>query len=821
MNIESLFQTLPKTGNLKRLLESLSISNRLNPPGSKEFDFAVNRNAGRFADLREAVSSLDMVRVKTETPYSWRGFVDLPDRTVGVLHRIKCEILIEGTLPADEAAARRLLTLVLQDKFDFARVFGRVLDAALAERSNVIRGKFVEELRQRPDAVHRDLLFDLRREQPQLGVERVELRPTCYDSAAARDMSDEASGVPFRTKNMLEENRVGYKARLVWSKTDPSHVIARLAYRGAIEGKDVKGPPETRLVDGQVEPLEAWFRQLLSEALGHEELGDVLANDQDMLDRVRLRVSERLGPGTGRVVESLVVHLLQGDAPLRTEWPLQFTENYEIAGVGGAALKALHTVRYALEDRDRWIAAGKEDPKLFIPRDVVNATRLFLNEKQFEDIVRLFLDQRRPADQAEARVSELSQAVVRHVGPIARARGHKIVSTSALLTIPQQGFIDGQEIPPKTDKYALAEPFLEPPIQLTATVKIADDDQNIFAAALARQQDLGKDLKESVGEAIGRAVRSTLLKCSALEYYGSTIVNGLPVRLPSPDDDSDPQTIDVPVAGAPSGNEAGELQERLEKAVDDELKEQFGLKLIRLVLKPGKDDILITRMRDLAELRFDYPAKTFGLLRGEQDFIVKLEAGASIFIRGPSQRHWRSFQFSVSRFAQLNDHIEEIRGMLTKALQVLQNALISRAVKSKTALSGNEALPPEAHQYVTNYFTQQMEEQYGLLVRLPSLELILVRPNVDQSTSMMVKSLLLEIEEKLRRRASTSDEYERENLTKQIQQVRGELATEAAKLEREISQVEAVQVSQDLDSGRLLPGAHSWGTPPDDHANQT
>src|SRR5262249_27069939 len=154
----------------------------------------------------------------------------------------------------------------------------------------------------------------------------------------------------------------GYKARLVWSRTEPSHVIARLAYRGAIEGKDVTGRPAPRLIDGQVEPLEAWFRQLLAEELGREKLADVFANDRAMLDRVRTRVSERLGRGTGRVVESLVIHILQGDLSLRTERPLQFIWSYDIAEVGGAKLEAVHTVRYALEDRDRWIAAGREDP---------------------------------------------------------------------------------------------------------------------------------------------------------------------------------------------------------------------------------------------------------------------------------------------------------------------------------------------------------------------------------------------------------------------------------------------------------------------------
>src|SRR5262249_24807960 len=119
--------------------------------------------------------------------------------------------------------------------------------------------------------------------------------------------------------------------------------------------------------------------------------------------------------------------------------------------------------------------------------------------------------------------------VAQHVGPLATQRGLQIVSTSALLTIPQQAFVDGREIELETDKYALAEPFLDPPIQLTAKVRIAksDDLKRIFASALVLHENLEKPVKD----AIGRAVRARLRKCSAVYYYGSAIVNGLPVRL--------------------------------------------------------------------------------------------------------------------------------------------------------------------------------------------------------------------------------------------------------------------------------------------------
>ena len=810
MNVDLLIQTLPKTDRVTRLLENLGINPNLNPPGSKEFDFAINRGASRFPDIREAIGGLDLVRVKTETPYFWKGIVDLPDTSTGVLRRIRCEVQVEGSLPADETKAREFLALALRDKFDFNRVFGRALDAALAACGTTIKGRFVEELRQRQHAVQDELLRAINKEQQQLHAERVELRPTCYDSIAVRDLSDDASGVPFRTKDMLEENFIGFKARLVWSKDDIAHVIARLAYRGSIEGKESKGAPATRLVDGQIEPVEAWFRQLLAEEIGHETLGSILANDRAMLDGLRLRVSERLGRGTGRLVETLVIHLLPGSTPGLTERSLQFSKTYEIAGVGGAELEALHTVRYALEDRDRWRAAGEKEPRDFIRNEVIEATKLFLNDKRFEDIVRLFLDQRKPADESGGQVSALSEAVEQQVGPIARLHGHKIVSTSALLTIPQQAFIDGREIRLDTTKYALAEPYLEPPIQLTATVKIADTNQQNFASALA----LHKELEQPVKEAIGQVVRTTLRKCSALEYFGSAIVNGLPVQLRHHNSNARPPTASFLPADPSSENISDELQVKLESAVKTELKKLFGLQLIRLDLTPDKNDILITRMRELARRSIDYPAppktiETFALSRGQQDFIIRLEARARIFVIEPSQQHWRSFQYSVSRFEDLEEHLNEIRGVLTKALQSLQNELVNKAaennvVKKDGAAIANPRLSLDDYKAVVRYFTHLVEDQYGLKVRLAPLDLFLFRPKLDVSPDILVDSLHNEIRNKLERRAAVQTSMEREELTEQIAEARRELAQEAKKIEGEISQVEAVQISQDLDTGEIF-----------------
>ena len=206
-----------------------------------QFDFTVDRAARRIVGRFDPFAARERVRVQSNRVFTWQGRVSLPDSSSGVLRPIPCAVTVEGAIPANEERCRATLEAVLKADFDFERLMLRSLDHAINEQRIALHGVFVDALR---DTAGRQRVQDamtLSLRGANLPVDRVVLHALTYDTREQLHFEDSSGSLQIRSRNSLETNRVGYKARLVWGRST-EQVIGRLAYSGKAEGR-TPGPP--------------------------------------------------------------------------------------------------------------------------------------------------------------------------------------------------------------------------------------------------------------------------------------------------------------------------------------------------------------------------------------------------------------------------------------------------------------------------------------------------------------------------------------------------------------------------------------------------
>jgi hypothetical protein len=552
---------------------------------------------------------------------------------------------------------------------------------------------------------------------------------------------------------------------------------------------------EHPLAPGQVQPLEAFFRQLLGAALGHETFASVIAGEAVMLDRVKAQVSDPLGRGTGRVVETLVIYPAVPDQPLQTEVSAQFRHKYTISGMRGNQLEIEHGIRFALIDRNRWLRQNSPDPESFLRQQSVEATKIFLHDKRFEDIVSLYLGQ-----EGE---NKLENAVLSHVTPIAATIGYRLVSVVTILAIPEQHFIEGRDIVLPEDAYQLADPLLQPRIRVKVTVKVING--GVFARALAREDDF----QEQIRTAIVHTLRTTLRSQRALEYYGSAYVNG--IALPSTGDATTWRSANPETDGFTAA---------LRESLGIMLRDRFGLIATHFDLEPGEDPI-IERMKGLANLPVRYeetfsfghePSAAIQINASDFPTITRMNATATIFIISLAADHWPSFYNSVPRYKTIADHVNEICSLLTQTLRLAEHHLLQNGRPNLQA----RAVPAS----VVEHFVSRLREEYGLVARLRPLVISVYRARSDQAASMVSKDLIEELRLLLQKRreisgfasidpASIDGDDKLEQLTRRIALVRQELDIEAQQRATEVDDTQILQVEQDLLTGKIEPSLGS------------
>jgi hypothetical protein len=778
MQISELFQTIPSTPKPP-------------PPGANQFEFTIDRNARRIRGGIGAFLGMgETIRVQANRPFTWIGRIELPDTSLGTLRAVRAEIELDGVLPASDLSIRTLLTRLLQDQFSFDRLFERALGEAITQQRVATQGSLIAEIRADPAKVQSAIAAFLRGDG--LPVERVTIRPISYDTRATRDLVDEAEGIEVRSRGALEANKVTYKARLVWGKAK-EQVLGRLAYQGQVEGRQ-PGPPLARaLVAGQIQPLEAWFRHLLADALGHEAWSAIATGDARAIDNVIAAVSGPLGLGTGRIVDTLVVYPVRSNLPRVAERSARFRAKYTILGVRGEGLEIEHALRFVLIDRDRWIAQNSPEPEAFIRAEVIEATRVFLHNKRFEDVVGLYVGQ-----EGEG---QLGGAVASRVAPLASSIGYRLVSFAAILAIPEMDFIQGREIAFEEDRYQLADPNLRPAMRLTVRVRVHDGDEAHFAKALARQEG---GFEDQIRPVIAQTVRAALRGRPALEYYGSPFVNGVAIAV---DGDGTSWRAETP--------ERDPFTLKLRARLDATLREQFGLELVDFGLEPGTDPI-IERIKGITSLPLrvhegfmfqhtDPRVIVDGDIAADprtdlaKRTAIRMDVDAEIFIMGIAQECWTSFYSSVPRFETTADHANEIRQMFSQTMRLAEQKIVASARQGQ--------ITGELTADLIRTFAERIRQSYGLEARLRPLKIWVQRPQSNQATALILQELDLELRGLLaRRRAITEtttdgEEDQRRRINGRIAEVRREMEEESARHDAEVDRTVAVHANQNLLTG--------------------
>lgn len=742
-----------------------------------QFEFQIDRRNRRIASRVEGwMLDRETIRIQTDRPFIWGGEITLPDSSIGQLRALRCRVEAQGRVPATEEDARGVMGLLLQDDFDHDKMFRRFLSKAIASLNQSLRGRFLETLQGNTALLETSIAGSLNASG--LHVASVVLHAICYDATRPTlDLTDTEGGIEVRSSGGLEANRMTYKARLKWGQ-EREQILGMLAYGGTIEGRDPGPALDRPLEPAQIQPLEAWFRRLLAEALSAETTAPLVAGDPATLARVRARVSKALGRGTGRVLDTLVVYPVLANLQRENERAAQFRENYPVIGVPGELLWMEHAIRFVMVERDRWLAQNAPDPEAFLRREVTEATRLFLHDRRFEDIVTLYLS---PGGQ-----KLLSEAVEKRVRPIAATIGYELVSNTTILSIPEHEFIEGREIPLPAQSYKLSEPNLEAALQLSVSVIVIDGAQ--FARALARQDHFVSQIET----AIDQIARAFFRECSGLDYYSSPYVNGLSLSSDSvPRGSKDAAaTLDHDPFGT-----------RLRGRLDQMLFQRFGLKVTHLSVVPGPDKV-IARMREVTALPFRYHLEQQKFDRGEGRPPIRMDVKATIFIRGLAQENWQSFYHGVDRYPTIGAFQAEIGEMLTQVLRMMETAAMSPD-RRKTLAS------EDLRGRLIDHFTQRMRDEYGLDARLYPLELRFDIPRTNIAGQLVISSLEDEIRNILNQRRALRDDatqdadYEREKLNRRLKAARAELDEEVSSHDTATDETIVVRVQQNLLTGRI------------------
>lgn len=775
MDIQSLFEFVPK--------------GKKPPPVTRdEWQFPIERAARRIGTILGLFSDREVVRVFTNRRFVTEVKLDVPDMSTSTTRVMRCAVRLEGVVASTPEAARKFLQRALKIDFDFETTFKEAIGNATARYGRDIHDTFARRWDKRPGwepwcAAIKDALTE-----QNFPIENVLIRPVTADTRESVDFNDPSNSLTVRTSDMLQSNRIGYKARLTWGTTEQSSV-ARLTYDGTVEGRQPGARLRNPWMPNQIQPVEAWFRALLAEELSKETWVDICAATPAFCSELARKLSLALGPGTGRIVQTLILYPVLDAEAAPAETTIRFTARYPVNGVKGDGIEVEHAIQYKLIDRDRWEANGAPIPKEFLKSYAAEASKAYLLNKRFEEVIGNYLN-------GVDGDREFSRSITASIEASAAQVGYRIVSVAAILAIPQIDFIQGHPIPIDEGEYGLQDPTIKAVVRIKVEVRVHQQGGDTFARALSAYDDFEDRVKVSISE----AVRTALSSESALDYYSSPYVNGVPVAKDASgafhDAVQPARRLDLPA--------------RVLQAVNETLARTYGLEAITFRLEPGRDPI-IDRMNELTRLPFSEEVPLFIQRPGTQTTIT-INAHASVFVESVDQQNWTSFYLNAKRL-DVEQHKALIKSTLKDCLELLKSIVINTP---RAALHSDDV-----RRVVIAHFAQRMSEQLGLCVILHPLLLSVHYPQLGDVAVLEMEALTAELKALLAQRARVSDDGDgfvsnpRAQITKRIEEVKKQLKEVSIEVEQESQSAETIRIEEPLGPRQITraPGAGEYRGP--------
>ncbi|SAL73283.1 hypothetical protein AWB69_08974 [Caballeronia udeis] len=763
MDIQSLFQFVPKGTK---------------PPAATrdEFQFPIERAARKIGTVFGILQDREVARVFTNQRFVSQINVDVPDMSTLTTRQFRCVVRLEGVVEPNSDAARKFLQRALKIDFNFAPTFKQAIANATARYGRDIGNAFAK-LWDKPGswnawrgAIRAALV------EEGFPVTVVDVTPVSNDVRESVDFYDQSNSLTVRTSDMLQSNRVGYKARLVWGKTETMSV-ARLTYDGPTEGRLPGARLNHPLVANQIQPVEAWFRALLSEELSKRTWVEICAATPETMADLARNISPVLGAGTGRIVQTLVLYPVMDAQAARAESTIRFTARYPVNGIKGDGIEVEHAIQYKLVDRDRWEANGSPIPSDFLKNYAAEAAKAYLLNKRFEDVIGGYL---KGANGDRV----FSNAIAERIAAPARQVGYSIESVAAVLAIPQINFIQGHSIAIAEDEYGLQDPTIKAIVKIKCEVRVHNNGGNTFARALSAYDDFESRIRSAITE----AVRNALSAESAFDYYSSPYVNGVPAAIEADDTIHD----------TPTPVRRQDLPTRIHQGVDEVLGRTYGLETTTFRLEPGNDPI-IERMNYLARRPFSVRVP-LTITRSSTRTTIEINAHASVFIESVDQQNWTSFYLNAKRL-DMKQHTDLIEDTLKDCLELLKSIVVNTP---RGALNSDEV-----RRTVITHFAQRMREHLGLCVTLHPLLIDVHYPALGDVAALELAALTEEFKNLLNKRAEIVDHGDgfisnpREQINKQIDEVKKEMKVLQVEVERESNTAETIHIEEPLGPRQL------------------
>ncbi|MEI6644139.1 MAG: hypothetical protein WCL10_19130 [Novosphingobium sp.] len=688
MRFEDLVEVMADTKTLPRLT-----------PDQLEFRFnpVKKQVAGSFA-----FAGTRLLRMQTQQSWECTVEVTLDDRTTGRTRHLPFQITVRGTIPRDKAKAAAALKWLLPcylegdgvSRFDGAKMIKDVLRGVLHQHDADINGAHARAASAREiDKTQTKLCLAIC--DAGLIVSEVELYPRNLNPAINGRIDelvtfkDEGNPLKIRDRKLLGELAVGYLARLRFASGEPA-VVANYAYAGSVYGRQAGVALADPGSPGQIQPLEAWFRQILERELLRENLD---ATKPVASDALKARISAILIQGTGREIDGDLILLPARNAKdaQAAIGSLSFAGAYGLHYAGKAPIKIVHELLYEVNDQDRWRSAGSPDVKELLEKLVRSAVQSFLHGKSYAEIVELYAesDQEKGPLDDEVQRSVIEEAMTYGItvrGPIA-----------SIHEIPGSSFIGKRhQVVLEEAAYQMRESDVRTCCTITADLTLSREpaEQQRFVKAFQESDDFSQMVRREVKAIVKEALETRIRPA---QFYNAILVV---------------QSIETDI-------EPDDVVESLKEALQNKLIERFGLTVEKLLIQRADQDQVAKR---LFELRRDNRVSGIATTSRGSNLKTFYHLPFTVLIRNIMIDKWHRFHAHVG-MPSLQDHLHEVEKTAKEALESLVSSFSGEDDQLRLAIDNGA---------VAWQLANRIAAECGLAVEVIKLELEIETPHADE-----------------------------------------------------------------------------------------